>query len=145
LEDDENDVFFFRRALTACDYGGDLRIAQSTNKARDYLEGRGEYSDRVGDPLPDLIVTDFKVRGPNGIEFLQWVRQQEIYQDIPVVVYSGSALPRDKVAALESGALAFFNKESDFHKMRERVRNILTFLPKREGDGISFTSNLPQN
>lgn len=132
LENEENDVFFFRRALSACKFDVDVRIVENVHQARDYLEGRAEYQSRHYYPMPDLIVTDFKMHGQTGVEFIRWIRQRECYKEIPVVMFSGTALPQDRAAALESGALAFFAKSGNFQEMCERVQAILKYMQKRE-------------
>ena len=128
LENEENDVFFFRRALTALDFRGQVRVVPNTSQAREYLEGRGAFRDRLYYPLPDLIVSDLKMPGQTGIEFLQWLRTHPDYGRIPFVMFSGSALPQDREAALRDGARAFFTKSGEFTTTRERVREILAFL-----------------
>jgi CheY-like chemotaxis protein len=128
LENDENDVFWFRRALTACEVDADLRIVHNVMQARDYLLGRGAFSDRIYYRTPDLIVTDFKMHGQTGVEFIRWLRQESDYKEIPVVMYSGTALPQDKSAALESGALAFFQKSGDFKTVCDNISGIMQFM-----------------
>ena len=135
LEDEENDLFFLRRALATCDFKGSVRVVQNFSQAHDYLEGRGTYANRDYYPLPDLIITDFKMRGPTGVEFLRWLRGQECYAEIPVVMYSGTALPEDKAAALECGALAFYAKSGDFRAVCQSVEGILKHLPQRKKEG----------
>jgi CheY-like chemotaxis protein len=132
LEDEENDLFFLRRALATCEFKGTVRVVQNISHARDYLEGRGTYADRHYYPLPDLIVTDFKMRGQTGVEFLRWLRTEKSYAEIPVVMFSGTALPQDKEAALQSGALAFFAKSGDFRTVCQNVEGILKYLPPRK-------------
>ena len=105
------------------------------DEARDYLEGRGTYANRRYYPLPDLIVTDFKMRGQTGVEFLRWLRAEKRYAEIPVVMFSGTASPQDKAAALENGALAFFAKSGDFGAVCRNVDGILKHLPQREKEG----------
>jgi CheY-like chemotaxis protein len=128
LENEENDVFFFRRALSALDFRGQVRVVINTSQARDYLEGRGVFQDRSYYPLPDLIVSDLKMPGQTGIEFLQWLRTHTDYGRIPFVMFSGSALPQDRDDALRDGARAFFTKSGEFATTRERVREILGYL-----------------
>ncbi len=132
LENEENDVFFFRRALSACKFEVDVRIVETVGQARDYLEAKGRYSDRRYYPLPDLIVSDFKLNGATGVEFIRWVRGHKDYQEIAVVMFSGTALPQDRAAALQNGALAFFHKSGDFQETCDRVREILNHLRKPE-------------
>lgn len=130
LENDQNDVFWFRRALTACRVEADVRIVETVAQARDYLQGRGEFSDRTYYRMPDLIVTDFKMHGHTGIEFIRWLRRESDYKEIPVVMYSGTALPQDKAAALESGALAFYQKSGDFQTVCRNVTEIMRFMKR---------------
>jgi CheY-like chemotaxis protein len=130
LENDENDVFWFRRALTACQFDADIRIVESVVQARDYLAGRGEFGDRFYYRMPDLIVTDFKLQGLTGVEFIRWLKTQHDFKEIPVVMYSGTALPEDRRSALEVGARAFYTKSGEFKQVCEAVDGILKHLPR---------------
>ena len=46
IENDESDVFFFRRALSRLGYRGTVRIVTGVTDARAYLENKGPYTDR---------------------------------------------------------------------------------------------------
>lgn len=128
LENDDDDAFFFRRALVALDSDSNLRIVENATRAREYLEGRGAFQDRAYFPLPDLIVSDLKMPGQTGVEFLQWLSTHTDYRQIPFVMLSGSALPEDRDAALQAGARAFFTKTGNFGQNKEQTRQILTFI-----------------
>lgn len=128
LENGEDDVFFFRRALSALQFPGHLSVARNEREAREYMEGTGKYGDRRYSPLPDLIISDFSLPGKTGIEFLQWLRTQPQYNEIPFILFSGSASPTDREAALLNGAVTFFSKTGDFAIMRERVAQALAYL-----------------
>lgn len=132
LENEENDVFFFRRALSALRFRGQLRVVENVTQAREYLEGKGEFKNQKYFPRPDLIVSDLKLTGKTGLEFLRWLRTEPNYAEIPFVMFSGSALPQEREAALEEGARAFFTKSAEFAIMRERVQEILNCLPPRK-------------
>ena len=131
LENEENDVFFFRRALSAFHTDVDLRVVDSVSQARDYLNNSGRFTDRNYYGKPDLIVTDFKMNGHTGVQFIRWIKERHDYKEVPVVMFSGTALAHDKSAALESGAAAFFQKSGDFKKACDNVSEILKFLPKQ--------------
>ena len=128
LENEDDDAFFFRRALVALDSDSNLRIVENARKAREYLEGAGDFRDRHYFPLPDLIVSDLKMPGETGIEFLHWLSTHTQYRHIPFVMLSGSALPADRDAALGAGARAFFTKTGNFGQNKEQTRQILTFI-----------------
>jgi two-component system, chemotaxis family, response regulator Rcp1 len=128
LENEDNDVFFIRRALAAIQYKGQVHVVATATQARSYLEGTGEFKDRAYFPMPDLIISDLKMPGKTGVEFLEWLRNDTRYFQIPFVMLSGSALPEDREAAFRNGARAFFTKSGDFSVMRERVQEILTYM-----------------
>lgn len=131
LENDESDVFFFRRALSACHAEVDVRIVETVSQARDYLENKGTFGDRLYYRRPDLIITDFKMHGQSGVEFIRWLVKNQNYKEIPVVMYSGTALPQDRDAALASGAVAFHCKSGDFRQVCDTILAMLNFLPKK--------------
>jgi CheY-like chemotaxis protein len=130
LENDESDAFFFKRALAALGFTGQLHVVESALAARDYLEDPGQCRDREAFPLPDLIVSDLKMPGHTGLDFLDWIKTQNQYRELPFVMFSGSALPHERDMALKQGARAFFSKSGDFTILKERVRQILSYLTK---------------
>lgn len=129
VENEENDVFFFRRALSAIAFRGRLQVVESVTQARAYLLGDGRYSDRLYFPVPDLIISDFKLHGETGLEFCRWIQSQPEYAEIPFVLLTGSATQKEGEAAVTTGAAAFFNKTADFAEMKRILKGILEHLP----------------
>lgn len=132
IENDEGDVFLFRRALSRLNYAGAVRVVGSVSEARSYLQGVTPFTDRDYYPMPGLIVSDMNLSGPTGNDFLEWLRQHDRYTEIPFVFLSGSFQPHDKVRSTELGAGAFYTKSGDIEKLVERVRSMLKFLPLEE-------------
>jgi CheY-like chemotaxis protein len=130
VEDLDEDVFLLRRALAAVRFQGEVKVVQNPAQARDYLDGAGQFKDRDYYPSPDLIICDLKMPGGTGVEFVQWLHTQPGYRQIPVVLFSGSALPSDQEAAIRHGARAFFTKTGEFAVLQERVQQILAYLPQ---------------
>ena len=131
LENEEHDVFLFRRALNKLEFTGNVRIVSNGTEAREYLEGRGRYVDRAYYPMPDLIVSDLKMPSQSGLEFLKWLREQSGFREIPFVMFSGSGLPVDQNRATELGALAYFTKSGDFQTSIDRIRAILETVKRQ--------------
>lgn len=102
MEDSEDDVLLFKRALkryseitlVGCAEDGDAAIA--------YLSGSGEYADRAKYPLPDVMVLDLKMPRRNGLEVLEWMR--DIQPRPRVAVLTTSDLDSDKEQAIKLGA-----------------------------------------
>lgn len=129
LENDNADVFMFRRALGRLGYHGTVKTVSGVSEAISYLQHSGEYRNQEHSPRPDLIVCDLKLFASTGTELLQWIRTQDDYRDIPVVMLSGSSLPADRVKAGELGAKAFFLKTGEIAEMTDTMREMLKHLP----------------
>lgn len=44
---------------------------------------------------PDLIITDIQMPNIDGWELIEHLNSNELYNDVPVIVLSGAAAPRD--------------------------------------------------
>lgn len=72
---------------------------------------------------PDLIVLDSRLRGQDrGIEVLRHVGQQ--WPGIQVVVLSQFSWPSMRKSHLEAGALAYFDKATEFQEARDRIAEL---------------------
>jgi CheY-like chemotaxis protein len=109
-EDDENDVFFMRRALQKAEIEYPLQMVTDGQQAVDYLSGEGQFGDREQFPLPSIILLDLKMPFLDGFEVLSWIGSQPALKHIPVVVLTSSAEERDRRKAEELGAKAYFVK-----------------------------------
>lgn len=89
IENDEGDVFLFRRALAKSGYTGDLRVVGTATEARAYMENTHPFKDPLYYRQPSLIVSDFRLVGHTALEFLTWLRLQPAIADIPVAMLSG--------------------------------------------------------
>jgi CheY-like chemotaxis protein len=144
IENEEADIFLFRRALSHSNFTGTLRIVGSVSEAREYLLGSGQFRDPDYYPCPDLIVSDMSLPGATGNAFLEWLRQDSKCAHIPFVFLSGSFQPIDKLRADELGADSFFAKTGDMNVMRERVEQMLKFLPPAK-PGANPKTSPPEN
>jgi putative two-component system response regulator len=74
---------------------------------------------------PDLIVLDYRMPAPNGIEFIQRYRGMYAQSDTPIIMITGEVDREVRHRALESGASDFLNKPADPVEFLTRVRNLL--------------------
>ena len=112
-EDDENDVFLFRRALEKANLNPQVFHVADGQEAVDYLSGREPYSDRDRFPLPDLVLLDLKMPRLDGFEVLAWVRGQAGMCQPPMVIFSSSDHERDRAEARRLGAAGYHRKPGD--------------------------------
>jgi CheY-like chemotaxis protein len=123
-EDDENDVFFFRRALLKASSNFSVQIARDGREALDYLGGIGKFSDRAQYPVPSVVFLDLKLPYVHGLEVLKWIREQPSLKKLPVFILTSSSEDRDRRRAEELGAKAYFVKPPT----REMVLEAMQFL-----------------
>lgn len=73
----------------------------------------------------DLVITDFRMPGLDGAEFIQRLRGQVLGEDVPIVVVTAYADRQSRLQALEAGATDFLHSPVDPSEFRTRVRNLL--------------------
>jgi CheY-like chemotaxis protein len=124
VEDDENDVFFMKRAMKAAQILNPLQVASDGRQAIRYLEGAGEYNDRELFPLPKLVLLDLKLPYVMGLEVLKWIREQPELKGIIVLVFSSSKMAEDIHTSYLLGANSYLVKPSDPQALTEKVKVI---------------------
>lgn len=73
----------------------------------------------------DLVVTDINMPDINGLELVSFVKNNEKYQGIPLVIVSTEGSDRDRDKGLELGADAYLVKPFDPELLRQVVRDLL--------------------
>ena len=126
VEDEENDVFFFQRAMNRAGLAHLLQVAHDGQEAIDYLQGVGKFAERKKFPVPGLILLDLKLPFVMGLDVLKWIRQQP---ELPcvVIVLSSSREDRDVAEAYRSGANAYLVKTANVCELEGLVRAIDDF------------------
>jgi CheY-like chemotaxis protein len=109
-EDRPEDVFIMMRALQRAKFACHLQVAPDGSKIIDYLSGEGRYIDRKIFPIPDLILLDIKMPRRTGHEVLEWIRSRPEFNQLPVVMLTGSNEPSDLERAYSAGANSYLVK-----------------------------------
>jgi CheY-like chemotaxis protein len=73
----------------------------------------------------DVLVTDFRMGGMNGLELLAALRERGTWPRRGAVVISGESDPGLRRRALEQGAAAFFSKPFSAGEVRRSVISLL--------------------
>lgn len=105
VEDNDDDLFFFRRVLLKAGITAPLAVATDGQKAIDHLNAPAH-----GATLPRIVFLDLKLPLKSGFEVLEWVRAQPSLSHVVVVILSSSAEARDIDQAFRLGAQGYLVK-----------------------------------
>lgn len=123
-DDDQNDVFFLRRALQKSGLAHSFFHVPDGQEAIDYLRGEASYADRTRYPLPALLFLDLKMPKVDGFDVLAWLRTKSELKSLPVVVLSSSSREDDMERARQMGANDYRVKPSEFEDLLLMARDV---------------------
>ena len=126
-EDDPNDVLLLKRAFLKNGFNNPVHTSPNGEDAINYLQGRGEYSDRSRFPFPSLLITDLKMPRSSGFDILEWLRAHPDCHIIPVIIFSASREEQDVLRAYHLGANAYLHKPATFSELTEVIRKTAEF------------------
>jgi CheY-like chemotaxis protein len=129
VDDSEDDCLLIKMAVSKAERLNFIGSVSDGEEVVSYLNGEGKYADREKYPLPDLLLLDLKMPRKNGFEVLEWLRQQP-FEDMLVVVLSGSDHVQDVQKALSLGANYFHTKEASVKKRMDLVRALEKYLSR---------------
>jgi DNA-binding response OmpR family regulator len=105
--------------LTFADEGIDVVCASSGEAAMSKLS---EF-------VPDLVLADVNMPGPNGYKICEIIRQREETKDVPVILLVGSFEPFDEAEFRRVGANDYMTKP--FQSIRHLVTRVSELLDER--------------
>lgn len=131
IDDDSNDTELLLAATVEAGVPFRLHNVIDAEQATAYLSGAGPFADRREFKMPSLILLDLKMPRSTGIELLRWIRARPEFNNIPVVVLSGSESEEDVRQAYACGANAYLIKPLGFGALVGIVRslNVAWFVP----------------
>jgi two-component system, chemotaxis family, chemotaxis protein CheY len=112
IEDDQDDVFLFKRALDSARaiLHREIECEQVDNGLDAiFLVSREEITDK----LPDVLVLDLNMPRLDGVKFLKSLRRSLLLKDLPVYVLTTSTAPAIHEEAMRAGADKVFVKPND--------------------------------
>lgn len=80
----------------------------------------------VLDNTPDVVIVDYMMPPPDGLEFIRRFRAVPAYADIPLLMITADHEKTTRYAALESGANDFLTKPIDSAEFRARLLNMVS-------------------
>jgi len=75
--------------------------------------------------VPDLVITDYRMPGMDGIEFTRRIRATRRLADVPIIIVTVVEDRQIRYQALENGATDFLTRPIDPQECRARCINLL--------------------
>ena len=82
----------------------------------------------------DLILTDINMPDINGLELVAFVKKNDAYRSIPLLIVSTEGSDRDRDKGLALGADAYLVKPFDPEDLRRIARDLLDRSAGSQGD-----------
>lgn len=126
VEDNPGDVLLIREALTMAGLSYDLIVQPDGEQALAYI-GRIESGELS---CPDIVLIDLNIPRKSGDMVLARLRQGSVCAQVPVVIVTSSASPKDRAIVAGDRASVYFRKPSDYDEYMELgglVRDLTSF------------------
>lgn len=75
--------------------------------------------------LPDLIISDIKMPYMRGDEFLNYLKSNELFKTIPVIMLSSEDSTSERIKLLEMGAADYILKPFNPMEIKVRINKVL--------------------
>ena len=114
-EDDADDIDFFKEAVKDNCPSIELTIAEDGKKLLSVLDNIS---------TPDVIVLDLNMPYVNGKECIKAIRQNNKFENVPIVVYSTSSNQYDVEYCLSNGANHYVVKPGTYSAISKLVHQL---------------------
>jgi len=120
LEDDHIDVQNIQRVFRKLAFTNDLFVCEDGEEGLKWLNKNSKN-------LPGLIILDLNMPRMNGIEFLQKIKKDARFVQVPVMVLTTSAEPNDLKKCYEMSVSGYMQKPPDFQDFVDMFQSIKNY------------------
>ena len=114
VDDDTDDLHFF------CEVVNDIDPSIKCFTAFDGVDALRQLGS-VMKKLPDYIFLDLNMPRMDGREFLAEIKKDKKLKNVPVIIFSTSALQRDMEDTKKLGAVHYLIKPTDLQKLKQQI------------------------
>ena len=116
--------------LVVDDYSTSQRLLGFILRQNDHtvvtaIHGLGALEQLAGRSI-DLVITDLSMPEMDGMTLLQELRANPRFQNLPVIILTGSAYAQDNTRAKAAGATLFLTKPVESEELIAMVNRLLT-------------------
>ncbi len=74
---------------------------------------------------PDLIISDIRMPEMRGDEFLTYIKHNELFKDIPIIMLSGEDSSSERIRLLQEGADDYIVKPFNPMELKIRIQKLM--------------------
>jgi two-component system, response regulator len=123
VEDNENDVFLTKRALTKLTIPHKLVVASDGVEALNYLYNK---ENNIENDIPACVLLDLKLPRVDGLKVLKEIRSKDRTRMLPVLIVTSSSEESDVATANELGATSYSVKPTHALEYSDLIQMIIT-------------------
>ncbi len=130
VEDNEGDILLTSEALQESKLHIDLSVVRDGKEAIDFVTAAGKYSHVE---VPVMVLLDVNLPKKNGYEVLSYLKENEKFKHIPVIMLTTSSSDKDIAFCYNNSANYFMTKPveaDDFSVLVDAVENLWRSLNK---------------
>lgn len=127
VEDNEDDVFFFKDALHRTGIDLPVEIASDGQQAIDHLIAASAAAGTADSVVPGVVLLDLNLPRQTGLDVLKWIRQQPRWKTLIVIVLTSSTSDIDMHQAYTLGANSYIVKPTNATKLRELIQLLKSY------------------
>lgn len=116
-DDDQDDRFFFQKALDALEFPSYLKTVQDGELLMNYL-------DQYSDSLPDILFLDLNMPKKNGSECLRAIKTNDILKNLPVIIYS-TAINNTIGDVLYAQGAHYYLRKCEFKELKLLLKKVI--------------------
>ena len=98
---------------------------ESTGFSAAGFEDGASFFNELEEGLPELVILDIMLPGMDGMEILSRMKNDERFEDIPVIMATAKGTEYDKVQGLDAGADDYITKPFGMLELVSRVKAVL--------------------
>jgi CheY-like chemotaxis protein len=129
-DDDEDDRAFFERTIQ------EMKMETTFEEVKDGVE----LMDHLNQPhviLPDIVFLDLNMPRKNGFQSLIEIKQNKLFKNIIIAIYSTSSSESDIEATFVNGANIYIQKPEDYISLKKILTHVININWQYHTSGLN--------
>jgi CheY-like chemotaxis protein len=126
-EDSDEDFVALQRLMQRMHVQNPIYRCPDGDSVLDFLYNEANSSEREVMSRPSVILLDLNLPGMDGRDVLEHLKQDQSFKEIPIVVFTTSANPRDIEFCYEKGANGYLIKPMDSRQLQKTIQAFVDY------------------